>query len=90
MHTHLPVPNVPPHAQHELLNHPVKDVGQGEERQEAVIGAHLDVPQVHKALKRGHSSDQCVVGQHNTLGVACISTWGLRKVHNSTGRLLAV
>lgn len=87
---HLPVPNVPPHAQHELLNHPVKDVGQGEERQEAVIGAHLDVPQVHKALKRGHSSHQSVVRQHDTLGVACITTWGSRKVHHSTSRPTAV
>ena len=60
-----------PHAEHELLDHSVKDVGQGQERQEAIVRAHPDVPQVHKALKGGHSSHQSVVSQHNTLGIAC-------------------
>ena len=71
---HLPVSNVTPHAEHKLLHYSVKDVGQGEERQEAVIRAHPDVPEVHKALKGGHSSHQSVVSQHNTLGVTCTTT----------------
>lgn len=70
-HAHLPVSNVTPNAQHELLNHSVKDVSQRQERQEAIIRAHPDVPQIYEALKGGHSSHQSVVSQHNTLGVAC-------------------
>ena len=44
---------------------------QGEEGQEAVIGAKLDVAQIHKALQGGYSRHKCVVGQQHTLGVAC-------------------
>ena len=68
---YLPVANVASDAQNELLYHPVKDVSQGEEGQEAVLWCDLDVAQIHKTLQGGHRSDQCVVGQYNPLGVSC-------------------
>mmetsp|Transcript_14212 Transcript_14212/g.35081 ORF Transcript_14212/g.35081 Transcript_14212/m.35081 type:complete len:200 (-) Transcript_14212:646-1245(-) len=74
----LPVADAAAHVQEQLLVHAVKDVRQGQVRQDAVRWRPGDVVVLAVEPRVGHARHHGAVLEHDTLGVTC----GARGVHD--------
>ncbi len=70
---HLPVADLGSAADRKLLDHAAQDMREGEEGQHAVRPGDVNLLLVHVGMQGRHSSDDVLVCQHHSLGVACTS-----------------
>lgn len=71
MVANLPVADLGTAADREFLHHTAQDMCKGQEREYAVVTSDLDLLLVHVRMQGGHSSDDILMREHHTLGVAC-------------------